>query len=96
MVNLQYRGHLSLPEAIVDSHLNAVESYLIRRNDGELLGKFDEGDRAFEFGNLETAVTNFQAVYDAIPENDQIEREPAHVVLIQARRCQRLAGQKQS
>ena len=46
-------------------------------------------DTLFIHGNLEIAVASLQSVYDSIPASEEVVRQCAHEVLIQAKRCER-------
>jgi spore coat polysaccharide biosynthesis protein SpsF (cytidylyltransferase family) len=83
------------PEMLESIHIRAVGAYLCRANDDDHLRALIEGKDAFlHQGDLEEALERFQTVYDAIPAAERITKEHAHLILIEARRCERHSQQK--
>lgn len=92
------------PEMLKSIHIQAVGKYLSREdgtlseecgppsreNKRSLLLKLMQGENELlVHGGIDTAVDKLQAVYDGIPASKEIVREHAHLVLLEAKRCQR-------
>ena len=80
------------PDMLKAIHIQAVGEYLGKVEDKDHLRALMEGEnQLLIYGNLEDAVTKLQSVYDSIPTSEEIVRQHAHLVLIEAKRCQRHA-----
>jgi len=86
-----YLRYMELTEPIiVGVHIQAVGEYLGSAKDMDNLRNLMQGENAFfRGGDLGAAVSNFQTIYDAIPASEEIVRQHAHVVLLEAKGCQR-------
>ena len=71
-------------------HIEPVRDYLAGQRDRISLRALNEGENELLInGGLEIAINSFQAVFDAIPNSALDVQKHAHLILVEAKRCDR-------